>query len=291
MLAAVVLLAGSWILPATAEAKDGWLGVQLQPVDEDLRDALQLEGDDGALVSEVVDGSPAEKAGVENGDVVVELDGRRVTSVNWLVRQIRLADPGDEVVLAVVRDGDRKELSVVLGEREEPSAWVERPRAVRPPRSGMRMFGPEGPLMELEQLVGGPRLGVETRNLDPDLAGYFGVDPDDGLLIVNVLPDTPAESAGLRSGDILTAVDGKKVDSPGELRDLVLEREGETVKVEIVRHGDRQTIDVTLEEADRPSSMERSFMRMRDGELRRELESLRQEVEKLREELDRLKED
>jgi len=303
-LAAGLLLA----LPAPAAADGGWLGVSLQVVDDDLRDALELERREGVLVSDVVPDGPAEAAGLENGDVLLEVDGRAMTSVRRVQRAIDRRDPGDEVELLVLRDGERLPLTATLDERDGrlalPGAGWHRPG----PRSwsfswpdphhgrghGPYHRGPHdlGALGRIGDFFARPRLGVETRKLDEDLAAYFEVDAGEGVLVLSVIEDTPAEEVGLRAGDVILRVDGEAIDSPGDLRDALLANAGDTVELEVRRHAETLTLTVELDEPaagfpgrglrisglddDEAEALREELARMRE-----ELEALRQEVERL----------
>jgi len=302
-----IALAGLGLAPAPADAGDeaAWLGVHLQEVDPELRDAFDLEGDVGVLIAEVVDGSPAEEAGIEDGDIIVEIDDRKATSVRRVVRAVRRADPGDVIEIELLRDGEKKTIEVKLGEHEgidEEEIIIDikphsKMRKFVMPRHGKGLRALRVPgLFELESTLGGPRLGVETRRLDEDLASYFEVDEGEGVLIMEVLDETPAEEVGLKTGDVILALNDTEVNSPGDLRDLVIDNEGETVSLKVKRHGKEMKLDVTLESQKKFWHTEKDFdIFWHDDDeggassLKEELEFLREELEELKEELRSLK--
>lgn len=104
-------------LLTSGEAQHGFLGVQVAPLTPQVAERLETEASSGAVVLDVVEGSPAEEAGIEAGDVVVEVDGNEVTDVGDFLQVVRRADPGAELMLVVQRDGEREQLSVTLSER------------------------------------------------------------------------------------------------------------------------------------------------------------------------------
>lgn len=311
LLSSLALAAGLAVtLPAPASADGGWLGVSLQAVDDDLRDALDLDRREGVLIADVVPGSPADDAGLEDGDVLLEVDGREMTSERRLRRAIDRHDPDDEVEILLLRDGERVRVTATLGEREGPVRWESRGgRPGHPGRSwsfswphhGPRHFeslpgpGDLGSLGRLGRFFARPRLGVETRKLDEDLAGYFDVDAGEGVLVLSVIEDTPAAEVGLRAGDVILSVDGDAIDSPGELRDALLAHEGDIVELSVRRHEETLTVSVELDQPAPGSFFGRGLRtsELDPGEaeaLREELARMREELEELRQEIERLDE-
>jgi membrane-associated protease RseP (regulator of RpoE activity) len=220
----------------SASERDGeaWLGVYLQELNDAMREALDIEGDVGVLITEVSDDSPAEKAGFKVGDVIVEFDGREIYDGDDLRRAVRRTDPGDKVKVVIIRDGKRRTLTVEMGER---------------PRSRRRVYGRPWDDLRAFAFSFGRRayLGVELAELNPDLGSYFDV--KEGVLVIEVIEDSPADKAGLRAGDVIVAIDGETVRDPEAVFEILREyREGDRVEIEIVRHGKRQKIEARLAE-------------------------------------------
>lgn len=293
LVALAALLVGT-----AASAAPGYLGVTVQAVDDDLREAMSLESEGGVLIAHVVEDGPASQAGLRDGDVVLSIDGRELDSPRALVRAVRDADAGDVLRVELVRDGDRRTVEVTIGEREDlpededGTTWFRGPGGRHLDIRPHRWFGGNPPALErIEHFFGRPRLGVETRQLDESLARYFDVKPDEGVLVLEVMEETPAAEAGLQTGDIITHLAGTAVDSPGELRDLILDHEGDAVTLRIVRHGERMDVDVTLDEPEVRRTPRLSFFEGGDGPLREELDGLREELNALKEELRSLRED
>ena len=204
------------------DAGGGYIGVTIR----DVEDGDGTAGaEEGAVVTEVVDGAPAAVAGIQAGDVVVELDGERVRSVRQLARLVRETPAGRSVAATVLRDAGRITVTVTPSERPR-SGWTARlPRLEIPEPDAPRVW--HGDLAVLEDLpdivngaiislAGRARLGIRGEAVDGQLAEYFGVSA--GVLVRHVGEDTVAAAAGLRAGDVILAIDGEEVDDLGVLR-------------------------------------------------------------------------
>jgi membrane-associated protease RseP (regulator of RpoE activity) len=255
----------------TTEGKPGgerpsaqaFLGVRVAPLDQRARDKARVET--GALVANVMPDSPAAKAGLEEGDVIISFNGRSVESPEQLLDQIRQFRPGDKVKLAWQRAGKQMAEGVVLG------AYAE---------GGKRPEGGEAPK---EPAKGEAFLGVMASPLTEETKEYAGTDR--GVLIRSITDDSPAAKAGLQAGDVIVSMDGKEVNSPGELVDRVRShRPGEAIRVVYRRGGKRQEVTVTLAERPGEKGGKRPglpLFEMPEDWLRR-LPDLRQYLEKIR---------
>jgi len=205
---AVPINAAKEILPQLRDkgkVTRGWLGVEIQSVTEDMAKTIKgLKNGKGAIISDVAAGSPAAKAGVEPGDVVVAVDGRPVEDNNDLSRYIASRPPSSTVRLQVIREGVEKALSVTLG-----------------------TFPEEGEQAEDEEGRKG-RLGMTLRDLTPSLADRLDVPAGTkGVVVMEVEPGEAAERSGLQRGDVIVSVNGV------EVRDVDgLEREIEKARPE-----------------------------------------------------------
>ena len=200
-----------------------WLGVTL---DTD---------DDGVMVRSVVDGSPAEKAGVEKGDRIVGIDGRDVNSYSDLHRGMRDLKPGARVALVVERAGRETKLDVTLGES--------------PMRRRIEIRGGDDANVFV---FGGPTvfLGVEVHPMSRELRRAFNAPEDAGVLVNRVVKDSSAEQGGIQPGDVIISVAGETVNRSGDIRRALREREaGESVPVRLIRDRGERTIDVILQES------------------------------------------
>lgn len=215
---------------ASGKSKKGWLGVGIREMTPSMRKEYALGDRFGLLITHVVENSPAEDAGLREGDVIVKYDGKTVEMANDFAKKVRRTAPGTNVELLIVRDGEEKEIAVTIERsklrRRAPLVWSE----------GIAIS------------LGRPRLGVRVHDLNEDLAAYFDVEKNSGVLIAEVFEDTPAEEAGLRAGDVITKVDDEKITDEEALVDVLSEYEdGDLATVEYVRKGKTEKVEVELE--------------------------------------------
>jgi len=210
----------------------------------------------GVYVEEVTPGSPADKAGIKQGDVITRFDGETVRSVRQFTRLVRETPPERAISATVMRAGKPTDLKVtpeggnragvfIDGDRFSVDAdhWQEQVQQFRDrfSRGDFNFgFGPQG-------LLSGVRLGVTVNELTPQLATYFGV--KDGVLVASVESDSPAARAGLKAGDVITAVNGQNVASSGDLvRSIRGARAEADVTIDIVREKKETSVKAKLED-------------------------------------------
>jgi len=237
--------------------------VQVQPeamIGVTTRDAAP-DKPEGAVITRVEAGMPAAKAGLKEGDVIVEFDGERVRSTSQLTRLVRETPPDRAVKVAVLRDGKRVELTVTPVASRVRSFQFELPSPEFREGPLQRPFTPwldQGPLTNENfwryrlptprspWLSGSPRLGISLQDLTPQLAEYFGT--KDGVLVATVDGGSPAAAAGLKAGDIITSIDNRTVTTARDVQTtLAGKRSGDQVRLEIVRDHKPRTITVTLD--------------------------------------------
>ncbi len=235
------------------------LGVSIRDLDTE-----QQKTGSGAVVEEVRAGSAAEKAGIRKGDVITEFDGERVRGQRHLSRLVSETPEGRTVKATILREGKRVDLSVTpeAGARAAGpnfDFFVPGPDNVMPgpPHERNRYFTDELPRVEAWRHGGTPfmpgrgRLGVGIQELTPQLAEYFGA--KDGVLITSVVPESPAAKAGLKAGDVITAVDGTAVKDPGSLTEAVQgAADGKSLALGYVRDKKAATATATLEPREKP---------------------------------------
>ena len=189
-------------LKTEGKIKRGWLGLMIQRVTPSLAKSFGLKENKGALVAEVVEGSPAEKAGVKGGDIITSFKGKEIREYSDLSRFAGLTRPGTKVKIELIRDGKSMELTVKLGEFEESGA---------------------GRLAEKEESA----LGMTLQNITPELAKAFDLSKGEGILVTNIEPDSPADKAGIQRGDVILEVNRKEIRNTGDFRKaLKLSSEG-----------------------------------------------------------------
>ena len=201
----------------------GRLGVSIRDTDADDLKTAKLQTPAGVVVEEVREESAAEKAGFKAGDIVVEFDGERVRSARQFTRLVQETPVERQVQTVVMRDGQRMTLSVQLQSTDDFSYFRDFSRgnsfklAPRPPAPPAP---PKPPVFDflprIERMFSSSgRLGITVDSLSEQLAGYFGT--KDGVLVTSVNKDSAAAKAGLKAGDVITAIDGSTVDSPSDL--------------------------------------------------------------------------
>lgn len=190
---------------STGSVSRGFLGVSVRDTEPEILAAVGLEDRTGALIANVNPDSPAQKAGLKAGDVVIELEGQKIESSTDLTRKVGSFAPGESVRIKAFRDGRERTFTVKLDRREAPVLAA--------------MSRGEAPEQESEVTE---RLGVSFRTLDDSARRRLGIEEDiDGVLISDVDRDSDAAAAGIRPGMVVMEADNKKVSSPRDIEDAV----------------------------------------------------------------------
>jgi len=218
-----------------SDAGPGWLGIRMEEVSSERAKELKLPAVRGALVTYVAEDSPAAKAGLKVNDVITEFDGQRVEGTMALERLVHEVPAGRSVSLTVWRDGHSQSLTVEIasrraghpGERDRDYFYAITPR----PDVEIAPIPPIPPIPAIEfgpldgfRMFGAPLLGIDAEDLSGQLGNYFGAPDGQGILVREVMPGTPAEKAGLKAGDVILRVDGKRVKNSEELRSVLREK-------------------------------------------------------------------
>ncbi|NLW86627.1 MAG: Do family serine endopeptidase [Planctomycetes bacterium] len=189
----------------TGEVVRGYLGVTIQNVDEGLARSFDLPGTDGALVSSVMEDSPAEKAGLKEGDFITAVDGKSIANVNELRNRVAAIRPDKTVELEIYRDGEKRTLDVKIG--QQPADFAS-------------AFSEGAPSLHGSEAAG--RFGLKVATMGEQYAEKFGIDADlDGAVVLEVTPGSDAADKGIQPGDVITHVNGKVVDSADKLTDAL----------------------------------------------------------------------
>jgi serine protease Do len=177
----------------------GYLGVRIQDLTEDLANSFNLKMAEGVLVAEVTHGTPAEAAGLERGDVLVEFNGEPVEGVGRLRNLVAVTTPGKQVPITIIRDGQQCEMNITVGELPEKLTAS----AAEPESLG--------------------QFGRQVQNLTGELAGQLGYKRKEGVVISEVEPDSPAARAGLHPGMLVSEVNRESVDNVEAFREALAE--------------------------------------------------------------------
>lgn len=193
----------------------GWLGVSIQDVDDAIAAAMKLQAPSGALVGDVVNDSPASKAGLQAGDIIQSVNGQKVRKAADLRNLIASSAPGGKVTLQLMRSGQQMNVDVTLGEQPGSMASTQG----------------EGSTSDL--------LGFRAGNSTDQLARQYGDNPDSkGVFVVSIDPNGPAYTAGMREGDLIHAVNRQPVNNTGDLDKITRNmKQGDYVLFQVERSG------------------------------------------------------
>lgn len=192
------------------EVTRAWLGVGIQDLTPDLAAYYNIEDQKGALVTQVFNGDPAEKAGIKTNDIIIEADGKKVSSRD-LSRTIANSPVGERIPITILRDGEEKTLYVELVKR-----------AGSPVKVGLKSSG---------------ELGLQSRALDPETAQQLGLPEDEkGVLVTNIQPGGKGQLAGLQRGDVIKEVNRQAVNTPQEMKKQIEKvKTGDIVQILVKR--------------------------------------------------------
>ena len=200
-----------------------WLGVYIQPLDNDAAKALEMESRDGALVTQVVDESPAEIGGVEEGDVIVRFDDQNIADPSNLRNIVSLMPPGSKSEVVVFRNGTKKVLNVILQELKDGKTVVSKAKS------------------------GSSILGLEVEEIDSSLEQKYNiVDTDGKLVIVSVDAGSEAADKGLKEGDIIKRVGTQQVRSIKEFKKKVKASRSRGSLLLLIKKNNGSSLFVTL---------------------------------------------
>jgi len=194
----------------------GYLGASIKSLDEGVAHAFNVPDTSGAIIEDVTPGGPAAKAGLKNGDVVRKYNGQPVADSGQLIAMVTETNPGTEVKLDILRNGQPMTLQVALGARPENLSV----------HAGLGSAPTQGTLA-----------GITVQALTPDIRQQFGLPADQqGVVISNLDPDSPAAQAGLQPGDLIESVNRQPVNSVADFQRLATQAKGDTL-VRINRQG------------------------------------------------------
>ena len=238
------------------DGRGAQLGVMISDVDA--KDAA------GVRIDEVNPDSPAERAGLKEGDVVIEYDGERVRSARQFTRLVQETPDGRTVKIAVMRNGQKQVVDATPDNRASFDVGIDADRLRDDIERGLRDFRFEPPVFDFRFDDRGPRrfeyrlpemvmplmgsrgrLGVTVQSLTPELEEYFGAKTG-GVLVSSVAQDSAASKAGLKAGDVITSINGRAVSASSDLMRELSDLNGEITLV-ILRDRKEMTLKATIE--------------------------------------------
>lgn len=190
----------------------GRLGVLIQDLTKDLAESFGLDQRDGILIAQVMKDSAADDAGLEQGDVILKLDGKKVDKVATFRNQIAMTRPGTKVEFLVLRDGKKKKIKATIGVMEADD---------------------QGHPISSDSL---PKLGMTLQKLTPELADQFGYEDASGVLVTAVDAGSIAAQAGIQRGDLIEEVNRSEVKTPQQVKAVIKDSQKKTVLL-LVRQG------------------------------------------------------
>ena len=203
-------------LKSQGKVTRGYLGVYLQEITVDLKEAMDLPSLDGVLISEVVNNTPADRAGIKAGDVIIEFDGKDVKDMASFRILVASTEVGKTVKLKVHRDGKQKELRVSIGEMPETVSSAE-----------------EAPEEEYE-------LGLRVVDINDPRAQRFEPQATTGVIVIEIRSGTPAEKAGFAIGDIIMGIGNRKISNVDSFRGAVTDLKPGKPVIFHVQRGERK---------------------------------------------------
>jgi C-terminal processing protease CtpA/Prc len=225
-------------------SRQAWLGVSLTDMNADMAKEKGIKADEGAYIREVVEDSPAEKAGFESGDVVVEFNGRSIYDADDLTKAVRKAEPGSTAKAIVLRKDQKKTIQVKLG--KTPKNSLARSFSMGVP------VAPPWPGHSMHYYTQAARMsdfsGLSMQTLNAQLAEYFEVPGGEGILVDRVKKGSAGAKAGFKAGDVILKVGEREVSEVSDVWEAVDDAgKQEKAQVEILRKGKKQTLSMEIE--------------------------------------------
>jgi serine protease Do len=259
---AIALLV-AWLaaVPAAAAQTGDWLtligpgssiGVTVRDITAEEASKAKMAQPAGAFVESVREGSPAAQAGIKSADIILDFDGERIRSVRQFTRLVQETAPRRAVAVVIVRGSERQTLQVAPEVSNTLADVLAQRRLLpRPPDRGRLLpqlprdfnFNIDPDLLRRRFPLDGPSLGVSVTPVTGQLADYFGV--KEGVLVSSVAESTPAAEAGIKAGDVITAIDGRAVTSAADITQAVRARGGEAVDITVTREKKTLMLKVT----------------------------------------------
>ncbi|AJQ94536.1 DegQ family serine endoprotease [Gynuella sunshinyii] len=210
-------------LKANGKVSRGWLGVLIQGMNQDLAESYGLKKPEGALVTQVMEDSPAAAGGIRNGDIILEFDGKHIDTSAALPPIVGRVQPGEKVKVKVLREGREKTLTLTIAELPTQDKLAQNGSA---PHTSSNS------------------LNIVVQNIDPDTASKLG---EKGVRVIEV-DQGPAADAGLQPGDVITMVGSRKVESVGDFDKVISSiPSGKAFALRVMRNGSPMFLPIRIE--------------------------------------------
>jgi len=197
----------------------GWLGVIIQPVTDEIMKAFKLSAQNGALVSDFTsDDSPAKKAGIKQGDVIIEFDGKKIKDTSDLQKVVAHTKIGRKIPITVIRGGKEKSLYIIIKQMPEE-------------------LGEASVVSQSEDLW----VGLKIQNLSKDIASRLGIKDTEGVIVTDISPEGAAVDAGIKIGDIIKEINGQKILNLGNYNTAVNKIKDKSSARFLIRRGKYST--------------------------------------------------
>lgn len=228
--------------PRVAAVGGNYIGVMMQEVDAERAKTLKLHEEVGVEITVVEPDSPAEKAGLKAGDVVLKYNGQRVEGMQQFARMVRETPTGRDVKVDISRGGVAQTVTVRVAQRKVPRMESGEAFPAPIPMERWDIHVPDLPrtFMALRSST----LGVEAESIDGQLAQYFGV--KEGVLVRSVMKSSAAEKAGIKAGDVIMKIDDARVATPADISGKLRSLGGTAAPVVLMRDHRELTVTVNI---------------------------------------------
>ncbi len=194
----------------------GYLGIYGQDVTPDMAELLKLKDSKGVIIASVEKGSPADKAGLQSHDVLMEMNGKKIESYDSFRNDVAVLKPGSNLRLSVLHEGEIRNITVTLAERPMEIAQNNQPKSQQKSQEA---------------------LGIEVQNVTKDIAEQFSYPVGEGVIVSSVAPGSPASEAGIQPGDLIRSVNRQSVNSVDDFEKSVNETKGNKILL-LIRRGE-----------------------------------------------------
>jgi serine protease Do len=184
-------------LKSKGKVTRGWLGVVIQKVTPEIAKNFNLKESEGALVSDIMEQSPAETAGIKRGDVIISYNGKHIKDSEMLPRLVGATEIGDKATVGIIRDGKQMEVGIIVGEL---------------PEEGLRAS--KKPEVEKD-------FGLVVQDITQDIAKHLNLRDKKGVIVTDVTPGSPASDADIQSGDIIKEIGRRPIRSIADFREAL----------------------------------------------------------------------